>query len=100
MMTERKHPLNKEGRHKYTDISLNQKNTIQHPDTLSIRVPKADLLAEAVEALPQQNPVSRLQIHEADPALHGLGVRKQVLAVQHHQAGKVLAALVLSCLTG
>lgn len=62
--------------------------------------PKAGLLAEAVETLPQQDPVSRLQIHEADPALHRLGVWKQVLSVQHHQAGKVFAALVLSRLTG
>lgn len=63
-------------------------------------IPKLHLLAEAVETLPQQDAVSTLQLHVADPALHRLGVGKQVLAVQHHQPGKVSAALLFPCLAG
>lgn len=57
------------------------------------------LPAEAVEALPQQDPLSRLQVHVADPTVHRLGVRQHVLAVHHHQTGKILPALRLPCLT-
>lgn len=72
---------------------------VQCPDAAHLCL-KLDLLAETVEALPQQDPVSTLQIHVADPALHRLGVGKQVLAVQHHQPGKVFAALLFPCLAG
>lgn len=56
--------------------------------------------AEAVETLPQYDPVSRLQVQVADPTFHKFWVREQSLAVHHHQPGKIPPALFLLCLAG
>lgn len=42
------------------------------------------LPAETVETLPQQDPLSRLQVHVADPTVHRLRVRQQVMSIHHH----------------
>lgn len=57
---------------------------------------RSSSLAEAVEALSEQDSIARLKLHIADPALHSLWVRNQILSVHLHQTCIVLSAFCFS----
>lgn len=86
--------------HRNTEGSLNYCMTIQNNKCHYVSATAAhslsSSLAEAVETLSEQDSLARIKLHIADPALHSLWVRNQILSVHLHQTCIVLSAFCFS----
>lgn len=83
---------------KHPEYSVRLRSSLLTSPLQPLRHLHSTLPAEAVETLPQEDPLSGLEVYVADPTVHRLRVRQQVLAVCHQQLGKVLLALLFLCL--